>query len=235
VSELAAMVAELSRRSVNYAEDEAPPHTANGWHQDDERIVLGHEEPGEIVEGGLAQAAAALVNSYEFADPAILRAAYHQPADLVGRNMLLIGRFLILQFAMGVRITEEHDEVRDGEHRLGWAYQTLDGHLEQGKLTYEIAKELATGRVEFRILAYSRRASIRNPVVALGFRFFGRRTQLRFYANALQRLARLTESYPTAAPPAPPEPHDDGLVCAPGGRSPWHAHRFTIRLVHPGR
>ena len=111
----------------------------------------------------MASSAAELVNSYEFADPAILRAVYRYPDDLVGRNMLLVGRFLVLRFAMGVRITEAHDEVRDGEHRIGWSYQTLEGHLEQGKLTYEIAKDLASGAVEFRIHAYSRRSRIRNP------------------------------------------------------------------------
>ena len=229
---LAGLVADLARRSPNYAEDEAPPHVLAGWHRDDVRTTLGHEAPGEIEQDGLAETAAALVNSYEFADPAILRAVYRYPGDLVGRDMLLVGRFLVLRFAMGVRITEQHDEVRDGEHRLGWAYQTLDGHLEQGKLTYEIAKDLETGRVEFRILAFSRRASIRSPLVALGFRLFARRTQLRFYANALRRLARLTA---TPAPPAPPTPRSDGLVRAPGDRSPWHEGRFTVRFVYPGR
>ena len=134
---LAGLVADLARRSPNYAEDEAPPHVLAGWHRDDVRTTLGHEAPGEIEQDGLAETAAALVDGYEFADPAILRAVYRYPGDLVGRDMLLVGRFLVLRFAMGVRITEQHDEVRDGEHRLGWAYQTLDGHLEQGKLTYE--------------------------------------------------------------------------------------------------
>ena len=227
-SDLPTVVGELSHRALNYSEEDAPPHVVGGWHQDDVRIVLGREEPGEIVEGGLAGAAADLVNSYEFADPAILRAVYRYPGDLVGRNMLLVGRFLILRFAMGVRITEVHDEVCDGEHRIGWAYQTLDGHLEQGKLTYEVAKDLASGTVEFRIHAYSRRARIRNPVVALGFRLFGRRTQQRFYANALNRLARSSQ-----APPAPPQPREDGLVRAPGDRPPFD--RVRILLLHPGR
>jgi uncharacterized protein (UPF0548 family) len=226
--DLAAVVGELSLRSLNYAEEQAPPHVVAGWHQDDVRIVLGREEPGKIAEGGLASAAADFVNSYEFADPAILRAVYRYPGDLVGRNMLLVGRFAILRFAMGVRITEAHDEVADGEHRIGWTYQTLDGHLEQGKLTYEIAKDVASGTVEFRILAYSRRAPIRNPIVALGFRLFGRRTQRRFYANALTRLARVSHM-----PPAPPQPHEDGLVRAPSDRPPFG--RVRILLLHPGR
>ena len=228
--DLAEVVGELSQRSVNYAEQEAPPYVVAGWHQDDVRVELGREAPGKIADDGLGSAAAELVNSYEFADPAILRAVYRYPGDLIGRNMLLVGRFLILRFAMGVRITEAHDEVRDGEHRIGWSYQTLDGHLEQGKLTYEIAKNLASGTVEFRIRAHSRRARIRNPLIALGFRLFGRRTQVRFYANALERLARTMR-----APPAPPQPHDDGLVRAPADRPPFGGDPVTIRLLHPGR
>jgi uncharacterized protein (UPF0548 family) len=231
---LIAMVDDLRGRSVNYAELDAPPHVVEGWHQDDVRIVLGREAPGKIVEGGLAETAGALVNSYEFADPAILRAVYRYPSDLVGRDMLLVGRFLVARFAMGVRITETHDEVRDGEHRIGWAYQTLDGHLEQGKLTYEVVKDLETGAVEFRIIAFSRRAPIRNPILALGFRLFGRRTQLRFYDNALGRLAKLINaSY--AQPSTPQGPHGDGLVRAPGGAPPFDAGRFAIRFIHPGR
>jgi uncharacterized protein (UPF0548 family) len=228
--DLAEVVGELSLRSVNYAEQEAPPHVVAGWHQDEVRVELGREEPGKIADDGLGSAAAELVNSYEFADPAILRAVYRYPGDLIGRNMLLVGRFLILRFAMGVRITEAHDEVRDGEHRVGWSYQTLDGHLEQGKLTYEIAKNLGSGTVEFRIHAHSRRARIRNPLIALGFRLFGRRTQVRFYANALERLARTMQ-----APPTPPQPHDDGLVRAPADRPPFGGDPVTIRLLHPGR
>lgn len=227
---LAAIVDELRERSVNYADDEAPPHVDTGWHHDGLRLVLGREAPGEIEAGGLAEKAAALVASYEFADPAILRAVYRTPSDLLGRDMLLVGRFLLLRFAMGVRVTESHDDVRDGEHRVGWSYQTLEGHLEQGKLTWEIAKHLASGDVEFRIRAFSRRAPLRNPVVALGFRLFARRTQLRFYDNAQQRLAHLLTS-----PAAPPPPSlDDGLARAPGGRAPFSPERFTIRLVHPG-
>ena len=52
--DLPTLVADLHDRPVNYREDQAPPHVVKGWHQDDVRVVLGHEEPGEIVEGGLA-------------------------------------------------------------------------------------------------------------------------------------------------------------------------------------
>lgn len=227
---VAELLDDLRWRTSNYAERDAPPHVITGWHEDDVRVVLGREAPGEITPGGPAETAAALVAGYEFADPAILRAVYRTPSDLVGREILLVGRFLVLRLVMGVRITESYDEVDEGEQRIGWAYQTLQGHLEQGKLAYEVAKNLASGIVEFRIRAYSRRAPIRNPIVALGFRLFGRRTQLRFYSEALQRLACLVAT-PTAAPP---QEHEDGIVRAPGGLPPFGDGPVFLRLVHPG-
>ena len=148
--------------------------------------------------------------------------------------MLLEGRFLMLRFPIGVRITSELDEHRDGpdgpERVIGWAYQTLHGHLEQGRLTYEVAKNLTTGRVEFRIDAFSRRAPLHNPLLALGFRIFGRRMQLRFYRHALHRLTTLLTT-----PPPPVRAGSDGLVHAPPDAEPGFLDPFVIRFAHPGR
>lgn len=231
--DLAALLDDLGRRAVNYDEAAAPPAVPDGWNRDRVALEVGRERPGEPEPGGLMETAGALVNSYEFSDPAILRAAFRHPGDLVGRDMLLEGRFLVLRFLMGVRITAQHDEVVDGpggpERRVGWSYQTLDGHIEQGRLTYEVAKELDSGRVEFRIIAYSRRAPIRNPVIRLGFRLFARRTQLRFYRNALQRLHTLLQ-----APPPPPAPGEDGIVRAPTGVEPGRFEGWTIRVADAG-
>lgn len=230
---MAAIVDELGNRGVNYDESAAPPHVTDGWHQDRCAVVLGREEPGEPVPGGLVARADMLVNDYEFTDPDILRATFRQPSDLVGRDMLLEGRYLRLRFLLGVRITAALDEVRDGvdgpERVVGWTYQTLEGHLEQGRLTYEVAKNLTTGTVEFRIDAYSRQAPIRNPVYRLGFRLFGRHTQLRFYRAALRRL-------PTriSAPPERPHPGADGLVHVPTGTRPGRFEWLTLRVLHPG-
>jgi uncharacterized protein (UPF0548 family) len=232
-SDVAAEVAELGLRHVNFDEREAPPHVTKGWHQDRVTIELGHEAPGEPEKGGLAETAGELVNSYEFSDPRILRAAYKHPSDLVGRNMLLEGRFLFLRFLLGVRIVSSHDELADGpngpERRVGWSYATLDGHLEQGLLRYEIAKEIDTGRVEFRIVAYSRWSPIRNKLVWAGFNMMGRRTQLTWYHHAMTRLQHLL-----ADPPRKPEPDDDGIVRAPSGAGPGRFEGFVIRFAHPG-
>ncbi len=148
--------------------------------------------------------------------------------------MLLESRFLRFRFLMGVRITGQHDEIADGpngpESRIGWSHQTLRGHLEQGLLTHQIAKELDTGRVELRIIAHSRRAEIRNPLFALGFRLFGRQTRLQFYRHALRRLTAIMID-----PPEPPTPDVDGVVRAPSGVAAGRFEALTLRFFHPGR
>jgi uncharacterized protein (UPF0548 family) len=232
-NDLPGEVADLASRHINYDERDAPPHVTKGWHRDRVTVELGYEAPGEPEKGGLAETAGDLVNSYEFSDPRILRAAYKHPSDLVGRNMLLEGRFLFLRFLLGVRIVAAHDERVDGpngpERLIGWSYATLDGHLEQGKLRYEIAKEIDTGRVEFRIIAYSRWAPIANRLVWAGFNLFGRRTQLTWYRHAMTRLQRLLDD-----PPDTPEPDDDGIVRAPSGAGPGRFEGLVIRFAHPG-
>jgi uncharacterized protein (UPF0548 family) len=134
--------------------------------------------------------------AYEFADPAIIRAVYRDDSPLEGRDMLLKARFWGLTFDLGVRVGAVVDETRDLDGRAvrvwGWGYRTLRGHLEAGQMDYEVWKWLDNGDVEFRIRAYSRPAAIRNPLVRLGFRLFGRREQLKFARHACDRMARLT-------------------------------------------
>ena len=112
--------------------------------------------------------------------------------------MLLELRIWGLRFHMGVRVTQVFDEVRridDRDVRVwGWVYDTLEGHLEMGRMDWEVRKWLDTGEVDFHIRAVSRRAPGGNPVVRLGFPLFGRRRQLRFYGRACDRIATLTET-----------------------------------------
>ena len=168
----------------------------NGWRVDDHCQALPSEPPGPPVPGGSWEVARRLVGDYEFADPSIVRAVYYPDRPLDQRDMLLVVRFWGLRFRIGVRVggvTDETHEVDGRRVRVwGWNYRTLHGHLEMGQIDYEVWKWLDTGEVEFRIRAFSRWARLRNPVVALGLRLFGRREQLRFADNALERVASLT-------------------------------------------
>ena len=173
--------------------DRATPE--NGWHVDRYCQPLPKERPGEPEADGSFAAAQEVMRNYEFADPAIVRAIYEDDLPHEGRDMLLEARWHGLRFRFGVRVTAVVDEVREEDGRpvrvWGWSYATLQGHLEIGEMDYELWKWLDSGEVEFRINAFSRRARIRNPIVGVGFRVFGRREQLRFARHACERMAEL--------------------------------------------
>jgi len=170
---------------------------SRGWKVDDYCEPLPGERPGPPEPGGTWERAKRVMETYEFADPAIVRATYATDSPLEGRDMLLEARFLGLRFRFGVRVSSVTDEQREAAGRpvrvWGWSYRTLQGHLEMGQMDYEVWKWLDDGAVEFRIHVVSRAARIANPLVRVGFRLFGRREQVRFAQRSLRRMAeRLT-------------------------------------------
>jgi uncharacterized protein (UPF0548 family) len=233
----AAALGQLHHRQINYDPALAPQDgRADGhWHVDSGDIVIGREPPGPPVPGGPWETGCALVREYEFAEPRILRAVYRRGSGLAGRDMLLEGRFFGLRFHLGVRVTGVIDETRDTERVWGWSYQTLEGHLEQGRLSYEVIKQLDTGRVLFRVSGYSRMAPIPNPVVRLGFQLFGRWTQQRFYRAVQLRLRRLVADAQRGTTLPSPAIRADGLVLAPSGTTPHPLERLARSWLHPGR
>lgn len=236
-----AVLGELSRLSLNYDPARAPEHGTGAvdghWHVDSGAVVIGQEGPGPPEPGGPWQIACRLVGQYEFADARILRGVYQRNGALLGRNMLLECRFFGLRFYVGVRVTEVIDEERDtsdGTERVwGWSYQTLEGHLEQGRLSYEVIKDLGSGQVTFRVAGYSRAAPIENPVIRWGFRLFGRWTQERFYRNIQSRMAALVRTAQRGPLPRP-ETRPDGIVLAPSGARPHPLEHLARVWVHPG-
>jgi uncharacterized protein (UPF0548 family) len=234
--DVAAALDGLRRLSINYDEADAPvaQHRGN-WHIDNPRTHIAREPAGPPVPAGAWEIACELVKAYEFADPNIVRAVYRPTEELLGRDMLLEGRFLAFRFYLGVRVTEVVDEIRDGKRIWGWGYQTLEGHLEQGKLIYEVIKDVRSGDVEIQIRSYSRRAQIANPVLRLGFAMFGRRTQLKFYAAVGRRLRNIVQAILHGAQPPKPALTSDGLVVAPSGVSRHPLERLAVHSHHPGR
>jgi len=236
----AAALAALRHRGLNYDPARAPQdgRPDGHWHVDSGDGVIGVELPGPPVPDGPWELGCILVRQYEFAEPGIIRAAYRGDSELAGRDMLLEGRFFVLRFYLGVRVTRVIDETRDtddGPERVwGWSYQTLEGHLEQGRLNYEVIKNLKTGQVAFRVAGYSRRAPIGNPVVRLGFIVFGRWTQRRFYRNIQLRMVNLVRAAQRGQPLPEPAARPDGIVLAPSGTRPHPLEHLARAWIHPG-
>ena len=200
---------ELHGKALNYQLGDRDQFTpARGWTVDEYRQPLPPEAPGSPIPGGSWEVAQRLMRDYEFADPSIVRAVYHRDRPLEGRDMLLEARFYGLRLTFGVRVGGVVDETRTVDGRpvqvWGWNYRTLQGHLEMGQMDYEVWKWLDTGEVEFRASRYSRRARVRNPVVGLGLRLFGRRQQVKFARRACERMAALTAAALAEAPPSAP-------------------------------
>jgi uncharacterized protein (UPF0548 family) len=236
----------LSELRVNYDPAGAPERGTDVvkgyWHLDSDATVIGREGPGPPEQGGPWDTACQLVSQYEFADARIVRGVYRRDGDLLGRDMLLEARFFGLRFYVGVRVTGVIDEERDGngdgggpERIWGWWYQTLEGHLEQGRLSYEVIKNLTTGQVTFRVAGYSRGAPIGNPVIRWGFRLFGRWTQERFYQNIQSRMACLVATRQRGGTLPAPQVRDDGIVLAPSGVRRHPLEHLARAWVHPGR
>jgi uncharacterized protein (UPF0548 family) len=170
----------------------------DAWHVDDYCRPLPRELPGEPVNAESFETAKRLLRDYEFADPRRIRAYYRADAPLEGRNMLLEIRYLNLRVRVGVRIGVVFDEIREIDGRSvcvwGWAYRTLEGHLERGQMDYQVWKWLDTGEVEYRIHAVAQVAKTRRPVLNLGFRLVARREQVRFARRCAERMEQLVKS-----------------------------------------
>lgn len=227
------MLRTLRPRRVNYE-----LHQVRGpaWNFDQHRFYLHRETPGEPEPDGSWQLACRLVADYEFSPPHLIRAVYHRNDPLLGRDMLLEGRFYGLRLYMGVRVTSVIDETRAGKRVWGWAYETLEGHLERGKVTYEVVKDQHTGEVEFDMHGYSQASHTLTPLLRLGWRLFGRRTQLRFYRESGRRMQSLVSAGLRGS--APVAGRDAlqvaDLVLAPSSTEFNPLDRLAVRRHDPG-
>ncbi len=219
-------------RRVNFAESEP---RRPGWHFDTDRRHLADESPGPPEPGGAWEIACALVRDYEFSVPNRVCAVYDRRDPLAGRDMLLEGRFYGLRFIMGVRVTAVIDQTRDDDQRVwGWSYETLDGHLERGRMTYEVVKDMDSGRVDFVITGFSQAAPTLGPIVRLGWSLFGRATQLRFYRRCGARLHALVQAQLDRQQiPSPARVHDN-VVLVPSDARVGGFERIAARFTHPG-
>ncbi|WP_051766368.1 DUF1990 family protein [Saccharothrix syringae] len=207
--DVGAVLRGLRGRGLNYSRSEvAPP----AWTFDVHRRSLGREAAGPPEEGGLWWRARAVVADYGFTPPELVRAYYERGSDLLGRDILLEARLPGLRFLMGVRVTAVRDESDADRTLWGWGYETLEGHLERGRVDYELVKDHRSGEVEFVARSYSQLHPRAPWWMRFGWRLVGRRAQLRFYRRAGQRLA-----------------HRQSVVEVPSGGS----RRFGMALLDP--
>ncbi len=188
----------LRDAAVNFDPEQSHEYTqANGWHIDEYEGELPSEPPGPPIEHGAWQSAREIIREYKFPDPKIVTGIYFPAHPIEGRVMVLQARFLFLSFYFGVRvggITDGERETDEGPTRVwGFNYQTLEGHFEQGQMTFEVVKWVETGKVAFQIHAFSRTGHIRNPFFRIGFKLFGRKLQRAFAQRSLERMQQLVK------------------------------------------
>jgi uncharacterized protein (UPF0548 family) len=189
----------LAGTPVNYDADaldlgRPPP----GWNVDRRCQALPGEPPGAPVAEGSWEIACRLIRGYEFADPSVVRAHYDPERPLEGRDMLLELRALgVVRTYVGVRVVRVYNERRTLEGRaarvFGWAYRTLEGHVEEGQMDWQVWKWLDTGDVQFRVHAVSRTAPIPNVIVRIGFWALRDHERAVFLDSTERRMRGLTE------------------------------------------
>lgn len=189
----------LAHLPFNY--DEKLYHEAkdkSGWFIDRYQASLAVEPPGEPIKDGPFETVKNAIRLYQFPDPKLIRAVFDPDSALVGRDMLMLARFMGFNFRFGVRVTSEVNEVcenKEGENvrHWGYSYRTLQGHFEVGEIRFEVAKNLETGRVLFEIDAYSKPGRIPNLFYRVGFKIFGRSLQKYFAKSSIERLREISE------------------------------------------
>jgi uncharacterized protein (UPF0548 family) len=184
--------AALASRAASRAAD--PPtgtEPAATWTAERVRAPLGHEPPGLPLPDGLFARARRALQEYRFADPRITRGHFDPASPLLGRDILVEVRVLLIHLLVGLRIGAVLDEADEQETRLGIRLDTLQGHILDGAEWIEIAKDHRTGTIWLRIAVRWRPGRLPAWWMGLGLRLFGHTIQARWRRQALRRLRAL--------------------------------------------
>jgi uncharacterized protein (UPF0548 family) len=194
------LLAELPARPLNF-DPGALAHAGprDGWKVTELCQALPDEAAGPPSPDGSWEIARRLMRSYAFADPSIVRAYYDRTAPLEGRDMVLKLQALgLLRLFVGVRVGEVYErtaECAQAEALVwGWNYRTLEGHVEEGQMDWQVWKWLDDGRVEFRVHAIARKARIHNPLVNAGFALLEPRERAAFLQSTKRRMRAFVEA-----------------------------------------
>jgi uncharacterized protein (UPF0548 family) len=155
---------------------------------------VGHEPPGPpVADGAFARVARALLAYQIFPRDTVrgvLRRTPVEVGDTVGISYQL-GAGLRLFFAARV-IDRFAGPQAPGTYCTGFSYRTLAGHPELGEETFQVEKDLASGKVRVALRSWSRAGTwltwIGTPLMRLA--------QRRASEAALAALARVADSAP---------------------------------------
>lgn len=218
----------IAESPVNFDLERTHEYTeANGWNLDEYEAELPPEPPGPPLPRGSWRIAQEVIQAYKFPDPSIITGIYYPDRPLAERVMLLRAKFLFFTFYFGVRVGGVTDEVRKTEQGQvsvwGFNYQTLQGHFEKGQISFEVWKWHESGRVAFRIDAFSQPDVIPNPLYRLGFKLFGRSLQRQFAHRSMARMQQFVKEGLAAARTGTPTPPAEAPPLRPASQNPQAA------------
>lgn len=171
-------LAEQRNRSFNYPEAgatrETPP--ARGYDVDRYTGLLGH---GEAV----YERAVAAIRELRMWDFDWIQLCWPDTPVEVGAVLATLTRQVGLWFLNPCRIVYRVDEQAPSR-RYGFAYGTLQGHVERGEERFTVEQRAEDGAVWYEIMAFSRPA---HWLVRLGYPY-ARRLQRRFGADSVRAM-----------------------------------------------
>lgn len=171
------------------------------WYHDYRKESLGVDFPSADGRFHGFNEVKKLLVDYKFPNPDLIIGKFEDSGPLLGRNILLLAKFLGFKFTFGVRVVAVVDEQRRIENEVfdcwGYSYRTLQGHFEEGEIRFEIQRNVLTFETYFLIESYSRVGQINNPFYWIGMKLFGRTLQKKFVSDSFNSVQ---EAFNTPAP-----------------------------------
>ncbi len=155
----------------------------DGYAVDHHRQLLGRGQETYTV-------AVKALNAWRMFDTSLTRIARPDTAIKTGNIVAVIGNHFGFHSLNLCRIVYTIDGTVGNTTRYGFAYGTLDEHLERGEERFMIEWTRADDFVYYDILAFSRP---NNPLARIGYPF-ARMMQKRFASESKQAMRRATET-----------------------------------------
>ncbi|MCP3099170.1 DUF1990 family protein [Myxococcus sp. K15C18031901] len=203
-----------------------------GWNQVHSEASLGHEPPGPPCADGLFARARRVLETFDFSDPRIVRWHFLADAPLAGRTVLLELKSVRqwVRHLVGARVGDVREEQGEEFSVFGFSFETLEGHIEEGREWFLLQKRHADGEVRFRIEAAWRPGRFPTAWSRLGFAVVGRYYQRAWHEQTQVRLRELTWHHPELVGSSV---HHGKVDHSTDRLRPSHVHFFSRRA--PGR